>query len=89
MPRWMRNSVGVGADSDFVAGLRVMTMVLPTRRTDWMVALVRAAVISGSGVLKVWGLPLVQTERMQRPATRAWMPLAMVSTSGSSGMKIE
>ena len=40
-----------------------------------------------SGVdLKVWGLLLVQTERMVWPCTRAWTPLAIVSTSGSSGM---
>ena len=86
MPRWMRNSDEAGADFDFVVRSTVMTMVLPTRRTDWMRALVRAAAISGSGDLNVCGLPLVQTERMRRPWTRAWTPLAMVSTSGSSGI---
>lgn len=38
------------------------------------------------GVLKVWGLLLVQTSTMRWPWMRAWTPLATVSTSGSSGM---
>ncbi len=42
--------------------------------------------ISSGGDLKVCGLLLVQTERMVWPWMRAWTPLAMVSTSGSSGM---
>ena len=67
----------------------VITMVLPTRRTDSMRAPVRVAAISGSGDLKVCGLPLVQTRVMRAPWTRAWTPAAMVSTSGSSGIGIE
>ena len=47
---------------------------------------VRASMISDSAVLKVWGLPLVQTLRMRWPRTRASTPLATVSTSGSSGI---
>ena len=39
-----------------------------------------------SGDLKVCGLPLVQTRTMRAPWTRAWTPVAMVSTSGSSGI---
>src|ERR1035437_3379937 len=81
----MRNSVGLwlfrGAPR-----LTVMTMVLPTRRTLSMVAPVRVSEISVSGDLKVCGLPLVQTLAMRWPWTRAWTPLAMVSTSGSSGI---
>ncbi len=62
-------------------------MVLPTRRTLAIFAPVRAAAISASGDLKVCGLPLVQTPTMRPPRTRAWTPLAMVSTSGSSGIR--
>src|ERR1035437_2398344 len=81
----MRNSVGLwlfrGAPR-----LTVMTMVLPTRRTLSMVAPVSASAMSASEDLKVCGLPLVQTLAMRWPWTRAWTPLAIVSTSGSSGM---
>ena len=42
--------------------------------------------ISSGGDLKVCGLLLVQMERMVWPWMRWWTPLAIVSTSGSSGM---
>ena len=81
MPRWTKNWPVA-----FLLRARSMTMVLPTRWTRSMRAPVRVSVISVSGDLKVWGLPLVQTERMRWPRTRASTPLATVSTSGSSGM---
>src|ERR1017187_2210407 len=84
MPRWMRNSVAAGFFC--LPRSTVITMVLPTRRTLSMVAPVRTSAISASGDLKVCGLPLVHTLAMRWPWTRAWTPLAMVSTSGSSGM---
>jgi len=81
MPRWMRNWAGVPS-----CWRTSQTMVLPTRWTRSMRALVRVSAISCGGDLKVCGLLLVQTERMVWPWTRAWTPLATVSTSGSSGM---
>src|SRR6266851_339970 len=80
MPRWTRNCAG------FFLRLRSTTMVLPTRWTRSMRLPVRVSMISSGGDLKVWGLLLVQTERMVWPWMRAWTPLATVSTSGSSGM---
>src|SRR6185437_13120060 len=84
MPRWMRNCAGWRRRLRPV--LRSMTMVLPTRWTRSMRLPVRASAIWSGGVLKVWGLLLVQTERMVWPWVRSWTPLATVSTSGSSGM---
>ena len=67
---------------------RSKTMCLPTRRTPLMrfdssVATMSLAVdFSGSG------FDPSQTDSITSPATRLFSPRAMVSTSGSSGMKI-
>src|SRR5271154_4367679 len=50
---------------------------------------VRTSMISSGVDLKVCGLLLVHTERTVWPWMRAWTPLAIVSTSGSSGMPSE
>src|SRR5581483_2279525 len=68
--------------------MRSKTIDLPTRRTLWIVAPVSACAISSSGDLKVCGLPLVHTRTIRCPRTRAFTPLATVSTSGSSGTDI-
>src|SRR6266851_1494477 len=80
MPRWMRNWAAR------LLWLRSTTMVLPTRWTRSMRLWVRVPAIWAGEDLKVWGLLLVQTDWMVWPRTRSWTPLAMVSTSGSSGM---
>ena len=68
--------------------VRSTTMVLPTRWTRSMRLPVRVSMISSGGDLKVWGLLLVCTATTVWPWMRAWTPLAMVSTSGSSGMPV-
>ncbi len=64
-------------------------MVLPTRWTRSMRLWVRVPAIWAGEDLKVWGLLLVQTDWMVWPWTRWWTPLAMVSTSGSSGIPLQ
>src|SRR5580704_15308532 len=83
MPRWIRNWAGCWL------WVRSTTMVLPTRWTRSMRAWVRVSAMVSGGDLKVWGLLLVQTERMVSPWMRSWTPLATVSTSGSSGMPMQ
>jgi len=80
MPRWTVNW-------DFFL-LRAMskTIVLPTRWTRSMRVPVSVSSIRWAGDLSGSGcLPRV-TAMMRVPWTRAWTPLATVSTSGSSGM---
>lgn len=65
MPRWMRSWVAACLRE------RSATMVLPTRWTRSMRAWVRVSAMRAGVDLKVWGLLLVQTERMVWPWTRS------------------
>ena len=66
---------------------RSMTMCLPMRRTPVIRECSRVEAISAAGDFSGSGLEPSQSDSITSPFTRLSSPRAMVSTSGSSGMK--